>query len=302
MALVLALSRMAKAKEKSIGVAHFNHGWRGGASDEDEQFVTELAGRLGLPILRARAEKSSSEDSHQGRGAESIARDERHAFFQKAAQQVGARYIATGHTADDQVETVLHRIFRGTGISGLSGIPKFRYLGDGLTLVRPMLTIQRACVISYLQAQQQPYRIDATNADSAFTRNMIRHEVLPFLQAKFGDQVPGNILKLAEQADAVQQLIDAEVAELYAASVHTEAEHSVRINLKKLQQQPLHLLRELFKRIWQIQDWPLREMDFARWNQLAELAGQGADFNSVTLPGNICVRFHQDSEIQLCKS
>src|SRR5207245_2885635 len=117
----------------------------------------------------------------------------------------------TGHTADDQAETVLHRLLRGTGLHGLGGIPARRDLAAGIEVVRPLLGTSRAEVLAYLQAEKQAFRQDSSNADLGFTRNRIRHELLPDL-ARYNPAIVSLLCRLADQAHEVQAIVAADAA------------------------------------------------------------------------------------------
>src|SRR5207244_6544441 len=119
------------------------------------------------------------------------------------AQETGAAWIATGHTADDQAETVLHHILRGTGLSGLRGIALRRPLTHGTDLIRPLLRVTRAQVLDYLSAEGQPYCEDQSNSDLDYTRNRLRHELLPHLAEHYNSAVRSVLARLAEQAEEV---------------------------------------------------------------------------------------------------
>ena len=150
----------------------------------DAAFVAELANSLGLPL-----------DLGQWRPAraghfESDARRARYAWLTQVARARGAAVVAVGHTRDDQAETILHRILRGTGPRGLSGIPARRILATDpeLTLVRPLLGVSRRGVREFLTAIGQPFREDETNADLTRTRSRIRYDLLPKLAADYNPQ------------------------------------------------------------------------------------------------------------------
>src|SRR5436189_3233901 len=112
---------------------------------------------------------------------EAVGRRVRYDFLASVARETGAAWVATGHTADDQAETVLHRLLRGTGLKGLAGIPARRALAPGVDVVRPLLKVRRAEVLAFLQETGQRFRQDTSNVDPRFTRNRIRHELLPSL-------------------------------------------------------------------------------------------------------------------------
>jgi len=151
---VALLRGMASARSTLAGsgrliVAHFNHGLRGAESDADQAFVEELAARFQLQCCSARAAPAGS-----GHVAEEAARNQRYAFLLQTASTQGARVVATAHTADDQIETVLHRVVRGSGLSGLAGIPFTRSLSEAVALVRPLLHYRRAEILAYLTARR----------------------------------------------------------------------------------------------------------------------------------------------------
>ena len=176
---------------KRLGVLHVNHGLRGSESDEDETFVASLAQRLKAPFYVKRLKGRSLRSP----GMEAWARSERYGFFQKIKAQEGYDCIATGHTADDQAETVLFRIMRGTGLRGLRGILAQRE--D--RVIRPIIDLRREELRSWLASRDIRFRHDSSNDDCAFGRNRIRLQILPALER----QEPGAIerlLKITERA------------------------------------------------------------------------------------------------------
>src|SRR4051812_1068067 len=208
---VALLRAMAALKERHGGrgelfVGHLNHGLRGSAADTDESWLRLLCDRLKLK-LEVEKRDISEVAAEQGDGWEAAARSARYAFLQAVAERSGARFVATAHTADDQAETVLHRILRGTGIEGLAGMAKARALTPGVALVRPMLELKRHHVLDYLAAIGQDYSVDATNRDTRWTRNRLRHELLPQLRERYNPQVDAAVLRLASQAGEAQQVV-----------------------------------------------------------------------------------------------
>ena len=182
-ALLRGLAGLKVGGEGKLVVGHFNHRLRGEESDGDEQFVARLAEELGLGLECGRLEAGDIDACPDG--IEEAARRQRYRFLTETAERVGARYVACAHTADDQVETVLHRILRGTGIAGLAGIPRCRRLSPAVTLIRPLLEVRRAELVDYLASLGQSYREDSSNLDRRFTRNRIRHDLLPQLAKDF---------------------------------------------------------------------------------------------------------------------
>jgi tRNA(Ile)-lysidine synthase len=293
-ALLRALQSIQLPGRGRLLVAHFNHCWRGEESDADERFVQHLAAELDLPCASARGEPPAS--SARGEGAESIARRDRYTFLQAAAERCGARYVATGHTADDQAETILHRIVRGTGISGLSAMPRTRRLGEWTTLIRPMLLVRRAEVLAYLARLGQAYRQDASNFDLSFMRNRIRHELIPLLTERYNHSVVEALLRLGSLADEVQQVVSGLVEPLYQRAVAMLPDGSLRIDCRAVAGQPRHVVREVGILAWKYQDWPRQQMGLAQWDQFADalLAAPEQTPHGLLLPGNVQLKRHQD--------
>lgn len=277
-----------RAKEASGGLiaAHFNHRLRAGA-EHDAQFVQQICQRLGVRCAVGVAEESIKEGADDG--VEAAARVARYGFLLKTAEQAGARYVATAHTADDQAETVLHRVLRGTGIAGLAGIPRARQLSEAVTLIRPLLDFTRGEVVEYLAARHQTYCIDESNEDPSYTRNRIRHALLPQLAAQYNPNVRAALVRLGQLAGEAQQVIDQRVAAVAQKAVQIDSADQVTVACKSLKKEPPYLIRELLIQIWKQQAWPLQQMGHAEWHALAELvaAKSSKHPSSLNLPGNI---------------
>ncbi|MCI0661990.1 MAG: tRNA lysidine(34) synthetase TilS [Acidobacteria bacterium] len=173
--------RQAEGATRTITLAHLNHQLRFQESDDDEQFLRELATRLKLPIFIERI--TVGEVARWERAnLEAVARRLRYAFLQRIAERCAARIVLTAHTRDDQVETIIMRLLRGAGPHGLRGIKQERPLGDNSKVIRPMLEISRSEVIDHCEHYGLAYRIDSSNQSKRFTRNRIRHELLPLLR------------------------------------------------------------------------------------------------------------------------
>lgn len=271
-ALLRAMHALKTGGEGRLSAAHLNHGLRGPEADADQAFVADLCAKLGVPCHMGRAdvEKLAAE---RGDGLEAAAREARYRFLTRAAAEAGARFLVTAHTADDRAETILHRILRGTGIAGLAGIARTRFLPEaGLTLIRPLLGIRRAELIAYLDELGQPFRHDPSNRDPRFTRNRIRHDLLPMLAEGFNPGVVEALLRLGTLAGEVQTVVDRLVEELAARSVVARTPGFAEIEAAPLADQPRYLLRELLIAVWREQGWPMQSMGFAEWDELAGMA------------------------------
>jgi len=178
--LLLALNSIAEEFSLRLRVAHLNHGLRGEESDGDEEFVQRLANKLGLPFHRKRVNVRRQASERQ-ENLEATAREERYRFLTNLAKRYKCRAVATGHTLDDQAETVLHHLVRSSGIDGLVGIaPVWEFAG--IKVIRPLLDVTRRELRGFLRAIGFEHRTDTTNLDVSLTRNYIRHEILPRLE------------------------------------------------------------------------------------------------------------------------
>lgn len=179
MAMLCALLALREALGiREVVAAHVNHGLRGAESDRDEAFVRTFAHARGIRYFCASVDVKN-EARQTKEGIEQAARRLRYAFFEQAAAQAGAQRIATAHTADDNLETVLINLSRGAGLDGLSGIPPVRG-----SIVRPLLEVSREQVLAYLSETGVTYVEDSTNSDTAYTRNLMRHRVVPVLKSR----------------------------------------------------------------------------------------------------------------------
>ena len=267
-ALLRAVVATRRRGEGQVWVAHFNHQLRGEESAADESFVVALCGQLEVPCRVGRA-KPGQLASDSKEGLENAARSARYDFLLATAGQLGARYVVTAHTADDQAETILHRIVRGTGIGGLAGIARARPLSPVTTLLRPLLGIRRAELLAYLAELGQPYRLDASNQDPRFTRNRIRHHLLPELARQVNPAVVDALLRLGTLAGEV--LVEQVVAQWEERAVVYEPCGAVAVAADLLAGQPRYALRELLMAIWRRQHWPLQAMGFEQWELLAQM-------------------------------
>jgi len=286
--LLRVLHTLQRPMQLALFAAHFNHGWRGAESDTDASFVAELCGSLGITLFRRDAllsEDSESRLNATSRVNEETAREERYDFLHRVATDENCRFVAVAHTADDQVETVLHHILRGTGLAGLRGMPLERDF-DGARLIRPLLTLRRTEVESYLAAIGQPFRVDATNADERFTRNRLRHILLPLLREQFNPQVDDALLRLAEQARDATRVLHAVAAELLDEALLELTPTVCRLRRDVLIAADPELVRTALMLLWQRAGWPRGKMTREDWRRAAKLVDcDGA----VTLPGGIDV-------------
>ncbi len=265
-------------------VAHFNHRWRGEASDQDEQFVREFCDAHQMPLHVGQAE-----DAKQ---SEEAARNERYNFLHSLAKRRGARYIAMAHTANDQAETVLHRVLRGTGLRGLRGIQFARKLSEAVTVVRPLLWANRDDVLSFLQSRGQAFRTDSSNQNTDYTRNRIRLELLPQLAKQYNVGVHDGLVRLAtiasEAVTELQPMVSAKLDECWMTdNLRDISADEVMLNRDRFQSSTPFMQREVLQSIWRKRGWPAGRMSFEHWNRMVETIAIGG---TQSLPGGVQLR------------
>jgi len=305
----VALLRLFVELREMLGVvvcvAHFNHKLRGKASEADEKFVAKLAAQHGLEFFvsdenvaaKARRERANLEDA--GRRA-------RYTFFEQLVNEGRVSRVAVAQTADDQAETVLAHILRGTGLAGLAGIHP-----EAGSVFRPLLGIRRAALRAYLREKRQVWREDASNRDETRTRARIRHQLMPFLEKKFQVPVVEHLCRLAELAREDNAFLDFaahqrvnEVAKEIEAGISApagefasiqkglpkaghkaESSETSTLALKK------RMVRELVKKVKP----RAGELGSVHVDAVLHLAESGHSGKALPLPGGVEVRRERDS-------
>ncbi len=251
-------------------VAHLNHLLRGAESDADERFVQVFADAHGVPCRTSRVDVAGLA-AQAGANLEDTARRERYRWLTEIARAESATWVATGHTADDQAETVLLRLLRGSGVQGLGGIASHRPLAEGIALVRPLLAVRRAEVLRYLQEQGLEYCDDTSNRDLRFTRNRLRHELLPHLQREYNPGVVDVLCRLSAQARSLQADLAMRAIRLLGETELPRAGAVLVFQAERLVEHDVHLVSEMFRLVWRREDWPLDEMGYEDWQRLHEV-------------------------------
>lgn len=177
------LCAMRRRKGIKVALLHVHHGLRGGEADQDAAFVRKLGERLDAPAHTV-AVPVKTLARERGGGIEDAARKLRYRALDQQARRLRCNKVATGHHLDDQAETVLLNLLRGTRLAALGGIPPRRKLSRRVELIRPLLSISRAEVMAYLKVHGLEHRRDSSNRDPRFTRNWLRLRVLPLLEKK----------------------------------------------------------------------------------------------------------------------
>ena len=205
MALLSVLQTLAPERNLMIHAAHFNHQLRGEESQRDEDFVSKWCADHNIPLTIGSGDVAQAAQE-QGKGIEETARAMRYGFLTETAQEVGAEKIATAHNADDNAETVLLHLVRGSGLDGLTGIPPVRGI-----LIRPLLGVPRIDIEVYLAQENIPHVEDSSNQDTKFARNRIRQAILPVmkdLNPAFVSTLSANLVHLREDRELLYDMAE----------------------------------------------------------------------------------------------
>jgi tRNA(Ile)-lysidine synthase len=277
-----------------LSVAHFHHQIRGPEADEDQRFVQELATRFGLEF-HAGSGDVPCYAAAQKVSLETAARELRHQWFAELVQQNKADMIATAHTLDDQAETVLMRILRGTGVRGLAGIAPQQ---KAKHLVRPLLETSRREIEAHLKAIGQAWREDSSNLDVSHTRNRVRHTLLPLLERDFNPAIRQTLADLAELARGEEEYWSSEIASLLprlvrqgkpsrtGRSLSGASQEVLALDLSAVQGLPLAIRRLLLHEIAQRLGVTL---EFKHIQQLTALIEDNKQGKNMALPDGLVV-------------
>jgi tRNA(Ile)-lysidine synthase len=278
-ALLHALWQLRDRLQITVAACHVHHGLRGPEADADAAHAAAFTQHLEIPLIQKRADVPAVVEERK-LSVEAAARDVRYALLEEAAAEAGAERIATGHTADDQAETVLINLLRGAGPAGLSGIPWVRG-----RIIRPLLGITHADVEDYCLAEGLAYRLDQSNLDLKFTRNRIRHQVMPQLR-ELQPNVVGALCRLAEITRADDETLTI-LATAVLAKLSRPTGKGLEMPLGDLLSLPLALQRRaLRKAVAQVKGSEV-DIEFERIEALVRLANEGRTGAVVELPGGI---------------
>lgn len=228
-------------------IAHCNHNLRGDESEQDEQFVRFLGKKYSIPTYCTSVNVSAYSKKYK-QSIELAARTLRYKFFERIAKEQSVPYILTAHTKDDTVETMLFNLIRGTGIKGITGIPKKRELDQNIIVYRPILPISREEISEYANERQLEWREDSSNTNLSFTRNKIRHKLLPLLKEEFNPSVLDSLFRFVEFAKGAESLV-AKNVETYLPHVITKKTNtSLTIHLESFKAVSMFLKGEILLR------------------------------------------------------
>lgn len=270
-ALLVALAALAPdaAAAARLIVAHAEYDLRPEAA-ADRDAVAALAQRLGLRCVTRRLQVSGA-GHPRGEGLEARARRLRYHFLEEVARETGSRHVILAHTADDQAETILQRILRGTGLAGLAGMAAARQLCEGIAVIRPLLAIRRQPVREWLLAIEQSWCEDATNRDTHYARNFLRHEIIGRCAEGPFPVAAEAIVRLGNQAARVSTALASAAEYLLDRHAACHADEAIAIDTAALGALDRHLVAEVMARLWRREGWPRRDMTAEHYERLVDM-------------------------------
>jgi tRNA(Ile)-lysidine synthase len=282
LALLFILNSLKNEHGLSLCVAHLNHGLRKDAK-EDLLFVKNISRKLNLPFMCG--EVNINKLAKKG-SIEEVAREERLRFLFKSAKKFKADKIALGHTKDDQAETVLMRMLRGTGLYGLRGILPKREIG-GFTIVRPLIGLDRNNINEYLKAIKVKPRIDCSNFDDIYFRNKIRNRLLPLLAKNYNRNIKEILSDMAENAGLdYDYLFNAASLSMKQLGIRRRS-GNLMFNIDKFKKFHLAIQRMILRSLLHNLIGSTRKLNFKHWKELEDLILNRPFGSVVDLPHQI---------------
>lgn len=293
--ILLAINKLA-GWNLQLHIAHLNHRLRGSDAEKDAAFVQAAADSLSLPCtIEARAIASLAEN--ESGGIEEIGRRERYAFLERVCLQTHSRVIAVGHHADDNAETILHRILRGTGLRGLAGIPRDRPAARNspVRIIRPLLRMRRRTLREYLANEGVAFREDRSNASGEPMRNRIRNVVLPALEADINPQVRDALTRLGEQAQWLEEFLRETVQRTFETLIVSHTDQELILNADALARKSRIVQTELVRLAYRSFGLGEQQLSFAHLVSALELIADPASGKQIQFPGGMTLtkRYHQ---------
>lgn len=268
-----------------LHVGHVNHGLRGKAADEDQEFVRALSDKLQLPFHTTKLDVEALRKEKK-LSPEEAARDLRHAWLQDTAVQLGIQKIALAHNLDDQAETILHRIIRGTGLRGLKGMAPIRLLSKkhDLFLVRPLIEVERYEIEGFLREKAVGYKTDLTNFDTSLTRNKLRHKLIPMIESEFNPRVKMSLVKLGQTAGSFYILLREIANEVYENTKMLGGEDEVCFSVEEFGKLPPAIQTLLIDKALKNLLGRLPHLNFEHYLEIISLCGEHGFAKAIRLP------------------
>ena len=298
MALMLALVELNRHHGWTLGlhVAHLNHSLRGQAAEDDAEFVQGAAQRLGVPCTIDKRDVNARAAA-DGLGVEEAGRKGRFEFLHRVCLNTESRVVAVGHHADDNAETILHRILRGTGLRGLSGIPRSRALAptSEVRIVRPLLRWRRSQILAYLNKNRIAFRDDESNKSEEPMRNRLRQTILPLLEQRVNPQVRDALIRLGEQAEWLEEFLGESVQRTFETLIVSRNDQQLVLNADVLARKSRIVQTELIRLGYRAFGLGEQDLGFTHLVTALELVADKESGRRAVLPHGLSIekRYHQ---------
>jgi tRNA(Ile)-lysidine synthase len=291
-ALLYSLVSLKNEYRLNIYIAHMDHMFRGEESRQDRKFCECLAHSLGLPIFCEERDIPAI-SKKKGISPEEAARFERYDFFFRVMRKMRADKIAVGHTSDDQAETVLMRIMRGSGVSGLRGISPVKEI-NGAVIIRPLIEITRREIECFLKERAIECRHDSSNDKVIFTRNRVRHELIPYLEDKFNPNIKEVLVNMAENLREEDDFLDRFSGRKFKIMSGKNSSGEIFIDMRKFKKQPAAVKKRILRKALKELKGDLRRFTYQHWREVEDLISARPVTSIVDLPGGIDIRKEKD--------
>lgn len=279
-ALLLALNGLKDDYGLKLNIVHLDHMLRvPKETKKDFEYVSDLAKRLGLPLVFKKIDVRAYV-KETGLSLEEAAREKRYEFLLEAAKDIGANKIALGHTLDDQAETVLMRLIRGSGSAGLRGIPPMRPL-NGVFIVRPLIEVWRREVEGYLKRMNIRPRQDTTNLMHKFLRNRIRYELLVLLK-KYNPKIKEVLARSAQNLSCDYEIVSDVIDKAFRVCAKVKGD-SVTVSLRRLKDNRIGIRHGILRKAIEVSKGSLRGIDYSHIEDIENL--MKAEKGAMDLPG-----------------
>ena len=241
-ALLHILKQLRETMDITLYAAHVHHGIRGTEADQDADFVVRLCQQWDVPLFIERFNVPNLA-RETGVTEEEAGRMVRYRFFEQVLDKIEGHKIALGHHRDDQAETILHNILRGTGMQGLQGMKPVR---DG-KFIRPLLDVTRSDIERYCRDNGLSFRVDATNIDTGYTRNRIRYKLIPYIEKNFNPNFTEALVRMGALLRDEEEFLDAYCMEQYRKLIMQDKDDEIRLDLKVFMSYPVAVKRRILR-------------------------------------------------------
>ena len=289
-ALLHALFLIAPRFSLKLGVAHLNHCLRQNDSDRDAQFVEVLAKKHDLPFHTQKKDVRKYRIENK-LSLEEAARRVRYAFFNNVADKMQYNKIAVGHHSDDNAELILMNLFRGSGTQGLSGMPPVR----DLRIIRPLIKLNRSEIIDFLNQNKLEYVSDASNSDTKYFRNRVRHDLIPLLKTAYNPKISETLNRLSQIIRSEEEWIDDVVHPFYEKTVMDVQENYIILSVSMLNQYHPALQRRIIRMTIEKIKGDLRRIRFVNISSAIGLLDKNSAYGKIDLPDRIRIQRDQDA-------